>query len=104
MKENDINRRRMIKIGSITALSTLVSPALVTAKTSISSSETHNYKIANPDDVCFMNAVEIAALLRTKKISAREVMQAGTIRTSVYCKWVMLLSKQLILTVSDQRS
>ncbi|MHA4807801.1 amidase [Flavitalea flava] len=77
MKENNINRRRMIKIGSITALSTLVSPSLVTAKTSFSTSEKYNFKIPDSDsDVCYMKAVEMAALLRTKKISAREVMQA----------------------------
>src|SRR5437868_4117505 len=77
MKENNISRRRMIKIGSVTALSTLVSPSFVAAKTSFSTSEKYNFKIPGSDsDVCYMKAVEMAALLRTKKISAREVMQA----------------------------
>ena len=77
MRENNINRRRMIKISSITAISTLVSPSLVTAKPSFSNSKKYNFDIPGADsDVCYMKAVDMAALLKAKKISAREVMQA----------------------------
>src|SRR5262245_29111952 len=77
MEENNINRRRMIKISSITAFSTLVSSSLVIAKTSFSNSKKYDFKIPCSDsDVCYTNAVDMAALLKTKKISAREVMQA----------------------------
>src|SRR6266404_7956239 len=76
MDENNISRRLMIKIGSLTALSTMVSPSLIAAKTSFSNSKKYKFKIPGSDsDVCYMNAVNLAALLRSKKISAREVMQ-----------------------------
>ena len=77
MKENNISRRQMIKIGSIAAVSTVVSPPLASAKSSFISLEKNNINIPGSDsDICYMKAIDMAALIRTKKISAREVMQA----------------------------
>jgi amidase len=67
----------MIKISSITALSTLVSPSMATAKTSFSDLKKYDLKIPGSDsDICYMQAVDLAVLIKAKKISAREVMQA----------------------------
>jgi len=77
MNQNNFGRRQMIKISSIAALSTLVSPSLVSAKSS--SAHIKENKIAftgAADEICYMKAVDLATLLRNKKISAREVMQA----------------------------
>ena len=79
MKANNISRRQMIKLSSITGLSTVVSPFFSKAAAEISFTDSANNNIeipASDSDICFMNAVDMAALLRTKKISAREVMQA----------------------------
>ena len=77
MEENNISRRQMIKIGSIAAMSTVVSPPLVSAKSSFTGLEKNNVEIPGSDtDLCYMKAIDMAALIRTKKISARELMQA----------------------------
>jgi amidase len=77
MNKNNVSRRLMIKMGSIAALSTMVSPSMVAAKTSFTKHEENNIEIPGTDsDLCYMKALDMAALLRTKKISAREVMQA----------------------------
>ena len=77
MEENNINRRDMIRISSLAALSNMLTPALVAA--SVSSPKLNDFRLKkmDPDSgICYMNAVTMAALLRSKKISAREVMQA----------------------------
>jgi amidase len=77
MDEINIGRRHMIKIGSIAALSAIVSPTLANAKGSFTNFRQPNFETPGADtDVCFMKAVDLAALIRSKKISAREVMQA----------------------------
>ena len=76
-EENNISRRRMIEISSVAALSTIVSPSRISAKDPITNSKKNNMAITYSDsDVCYMKASDMAALLRAKKISAREVMQA----------------------------
>jgi amidase len=68
MIENNLSRRQMIKMSSMAALSVVVLPSLASAK---------NSEIATAEqEICFTPAVDLAALLRKKKISAREVMQA----------------------------
>jgi amidase len=58
-------------------MSTVVAPILTSAKNSQIYFKQNDHSIPGADgDICFMNAVDIAALLRKKKISAREVMQA----------------------------
>lgn len=77
MKNNNINRRHMIKISSIAALSNMMVPALVSASGSPKKIGSYEAEKGDSDsDICFMSAVTMAALLRVKKISAREVMQA----------------------------
>ncbi len=77
MMEKKISRRQMIKGSSLAALSTVISSSLVNAKESNADSNEINFSIPeSSSDICFMNAVDMAALLRTKKLSAREVMQA----------------------------
>ncbi len=72
MNENDINRRQMIKMSSVAALSAMVPPSPVTAKGNTFKEEFPNAE----GEVCFMKALDLAVLLRNKKISAREVMEA----------------------------
>jgi amidase len=77
MSERNINRRQMIKMSSIAALSTVVSPTIVPYKNSHPHVKQTNIKVpATDNEICFMQAVDLATLLRNKKISAREVMQA----------------------------
>jgi len=76
MIEKKISRRQMIKGSSLAALSTVISSSLVNAQESNTDSNEINFDIpASSSDICFMNAVDMAALLRAKKLSAREVMQ-----------------------------
>ena len=77
MNENNISRRQMMKVSSMTALSAIVTPSLVSANSSSTYFKENNLEIPDADsEVCFMKALDLAALLRNKKISAREVMQA----------------------------
>src|SRR6478752_6877734 len=77
MKENNIRRRDMIRISSLAAISNWLAPAMVSA--SVSAAKMNGFRIEEnePDsEICFMTAVTMTALLRSKKISAREVMEA----------------------------
>ena len=74
MNENNIGRRHMIKVSSAAALSAIVSPSLAAGKSSPPDPKENNTEAVD-NNVCFMSALEMATLIRTKKISAREVMQ-----------------------------
>lgn len=77
MNDNNIHRRDMIRISTLAAFSNIVTPALVSASVSAPKMNESDVKKTDPDgEICYMNAVTMAALLRSKKISAREVMQA----------------------------
>lgn len=77
MKESNISRRRMIKISAVAALSTIVSPSPGSSNGSVRHSNANNFKTADADsEICYMQALDLADLLRKKKISAREIMQA----------------------------
>lgn len=77
MRKNNFGRRQMIKISSIAAISAFVSPSLASAKNSSIHVKQGNNEFNSPyDEICYMNAVDLANLLRSKKISAREVMQS----------------------------
>jgi amidase len=77
MSEKNINRRQMIKMSSIAALSTVVSSPMLPDKNSDTVYKEGNIKIpATKDEICFMQAVDLAVLLQNRKISAREVMEA----------------------------
>lgn len=77
MEENNIHRRDMIRISSLAALSNILTPVL--ASSTVTSPKMQEFRFEKADDdsgICYMNAVTMASLLRSKKISAREVMQA----------------------------
>src|SRR5688572_732902 len=77
--KNNISRRHMIKTSSIVGLSGMVLPSVSKAvvESPLTNSKENNIEIPGSDnEICYMSAIDMAALLRTKKISAREVMQA----------------------------
>ena len=75
MSKTDLTRRKMIKMSSMAALSAIAATPQVSANTSMPVSSKNEIKTAD-NEICLMNAIDMAALLRNKKISAREVMQA----------------------------
>ncbi len=77
MAENKINRRHLIKIGSLAVLSNMVLPDIISAKNSSGRFKTVAVNIPGSEtDICFLSAIEMSVLIRSKKISARELMQA----------------------------
>ncbi len=77
MNNHSMNRRQLFKVGSISALSGLLSPSLALANNKQANpNKLHIDVPASDTDLCYMSAVDMAALIRTKKISAREVMTA----------------------------
>src|SRR5271156_2901652 len=64
---SQMSRRDDLKLGTSTALSAAAPPLL---------SSSFAGSTAAGDDICFMRAVDIVQAIRTKKLSAREVMQA----------------------------
>ena len=76
MNGNNTSRRHMIQISSAAALSALV-PSSLAAQNYVSQGKEKNPDLPAADnDICYMKALDLSALLRNKKISAREVMQA----------------------------
>ena len=76
-----MTRRDALKLGTNAAVSAAVTPLLATEiKTPISSLSTAADGVAKASDsspdICFLRAVDAAALIRQKKLSVREVMQA----------------------------
>ena len=68
MEENNINRRDMIRISSLAALSNMLTPARVAASVSLPKLNDFRLKKIHPHSgICFMKAVDLAALLRKKK-------------------------------------
>jgi amidase len=81
---NKITRRDALKLGTNAAVSAAVTPLLPSENTLSAcahsgSAEGARSSVARPDsssEICFMRAVDILALIRSKKLSAREVLQA----------------------------
>src|SRR5256885_3352323 len=79
-----MTRRDALKLGSNAAASAAVSPLLCSdlrpgsALDAFATASSNSTAVSpeSPSEICFMRAVDILALLRTKKLSAREVMQA----------------------------
>jgi len=69
-----MSRREAVKLGTNAAVSAAVTP-LFFANSLEGSAMTATTPDASPD-VCFLRAVDMAKLIREKKVSAREVMQA----------------------------
>jgi len=81
---NKITRRDALKLGTNAAVSAAVTP-LLTSEVAIPTcappglAEAASASVEPPDsssEICFMRAVDILELIRKKKLSAREVMQA----------------------------
>jgi amidase len=64
---SQISRRDALKLGTSTALSAAAPPLL---------SSSFNRPVTAEDEICFMRAVDMVEAIRTRKLSAREVMQA----------------------------
>jgi amidase len=79
----DLTRRDALKIGTSAAISAAATPLLASHK-EISAAATEpsaalsspGQKASSREEICFMRAVDILELLRKKKVSAREVLQA----------------------------
>ena len=79
----DMTRRDALKIGTSAAISAAATPLLASHK-EISAGATEpsaalsspGQKAGSPEEICFLRAVDILELLRKKKVSAREVLQA----------------------------
>ncbi|MFL6448217.1 MAG: amidase [Bryobacteraceae bacterium] len=65
-----MTRRETLKLGTMGVAGSLEGSSFTTEKT-LPTENNHSQ-----DDICFLRAVDILALLRTKKLSAREVMVA----------------------------
>ena len=78
---NKMTRRDALKLGTNAALSAAVTPLLATQAdrhaNRAGSAASPSAQTANASsDICFQRAVDLAALIREKKLSARELMQA----------------------------
>jgi len=73
----NMTRREVLKAGSTTAVTAILSPLLGNPKNEKSSNmrETESAQ-ASSEDICFIEATSLVELLRTKKVSAVEVMKA----------------------------
>ncbi len=69
-----MSRREALKLGTNAAVSAAMTP-LLSAKSVEAGPPATNIPDASPD-ICFMRAVDMAELIRQKKLSAREVMEA----------------------------
>ncbi|WP_073133317.1 amidase [Chryseolinea serpens] len=74
--KNKITRRQMILKSSAATLASMGLTSIAVAKDHTAPASESSNNLPPPDEICFMTAVDLAALLRTKKISAREVMTA----------------------------
>jgi amidase len=78
---NKMTRRDALKLGTNAAVSAAMTPLLAaqgdrSANIANSSSTPASQRTLASTDLCFLRAVDIAALIRQKKLSAREIMQA----------------------------
>jgi amidase len=78
---NKMTRRDALKLGTNAAVSAAMTPLLAaqgdrSANIATSSSTPASQTTLASTDLCFLRAVDIAALIRQKKLSAREIMQA----------------------------
>jgi amidase len=72
---NKMTRRDALKLGTSTAISAAASPLLSSSIANPAPGLVYAMP-ASPDEICFMRAVDMADAIRSKKLSAREVMQA----------------------------
>lgn len=83
--QKKITRRSALKLGTSAAISATVSPFLSsgvhapwldTGTASDLLPAVPEHPLSATSEICFMSAVDLAAMIRSKKLSAREVMQA----------------------------
>ena len=70
-----MTRRDALKLGTSTAITAAASPLLASTLPSPGGGPV-NAAPASLDEICFMRAVDMVEAIRTRKLSAREVMQA----------------------------
>ena len=69
-----MSRREALKLGTNAAVSAAMTPLLSANSVEVNSSAANTPE--SSADICFLRAVDMAKLIREKKLSAREVMQA----------------------------
>jgi amidase len=75
MDEVKMTRRTVLKLGG--ALLGATAGGQMLASGALGAADTKDKAALSESDICFMTATEMAALLRKKKLSAREVMEAA---------------------------
>src|SRR5882762_2207948 len=107
---NTMSRRDALKLGTNVAVSAAITPLLSAKSAEANSIEagptsTTSPSLANtPDpstDICFMRAIDMARLIREKKLSAREVMaahlkQIGRVNSKVNAIVTLVAEEQLM--------
>jgi amidase len=74
----NLARRELLKAGFATAVTATLSPLLTKAKSKTEGNDVRKPELVNEsaEEICFMEATTLVALLRAKKISSVEVMKA----------------------------
>src|ERR1700726_99876 len=74
LMNSKMSRRDALRLGTNAAVSAAITPLL--SGKSVEETATPAKGPESSADICFMRAVDMARLIREKKVSAREVMQA----------------------------
>jgi len=107
---NTMSRRDALKLGTTAAVSAAIAPLLSAKSAEASSIEATPTPTISPTaattsdsstDICFMRAVDMARLIREKKLSAREVMSAhlkqiGRVNSKVNAIVTLVAEEQLM--------
>src|SRR5580765_2363214 len=106
---NTMSRRDALKLGTTAAVSAATAPLLSAKSAEASSIEATPTPTISPTaattsdstDICFMRAVDMARLIREKKLSAREVMSAhlkqiGRVNSKVNAIVTLVAEEQLM--------
>src|SRR5712664_4124550 len=107
---NTMSRRDALKLGTNAAVSAAITPLLSAKSAEASSVEATPTQATLPtaaktsdssSDICFMRAVDMAKLIREKKLSAREIMQAhlqqiGRVNSRVNAIVTLVAEEQLM--------
>src|SRR5712672_3891779 len=102
---NKMSRRDALKLGTNAAVSAAITPLLSAKSIEASATSSTLPTSANTSDssadICFMRAVDMAKLIREKKLSAREVMaahlkQIGRVNSKVNAIVTLVAEEQLM--------